>query len=97
MVGQVDPFEGDEVLRLVPSQDAARLLALYGQAVAAEALVRRALAEFGLLDDVATLATVDAADRPVVRLTMTAAGARRLIRLVRGGAGPGRSCWHPAA
>jgi hypothetical protein len=72
MAPPLDPHHPCEVLHLVHRQDVPRLMARYRQALAIETLVRRLLAELGLPEgSVHTVATLDAAECPVVYLTIT--------------------------
>jgi len=85
MVQQVEPpGVGEDVLQYVGPGDGLRVVALYCEALAAEDLVCRALAAMGLGPEVVvTVASVDAAGRPIVCLRLTAVGADRLARRLR--------------
>ena len=78
-----DPHEPSEVLHLVHREDVPRLLARYRQALAIEDLIRHLLAELGVPEGlVHTVATLDAAERPMVYLTITPAAANQFPGLL---------------
>jgi len=89
MAPPLDPHNPCEVLHLVRREDVPRLLARYRQALATETLLRHLLAELGLPEgSVHTVATLDAAERPVVYLTLTPAAVNQVPGLLLPGPPP---------
>jgi hypothetical protein len=85
VISPLDPHDPSEVFHLVHRQDLSRLMARHRQAVATETLLRHLLAELGLPEgSVHTVATLDAAERPVVYLTITSAAASHVPGLLPG-------------
>lgn len=90
MVSENPPGAAEElVLRVVSPGQARRVVAVFWRASQGATALRGVLRQVGLAEDVVRLVpSMDDAGRPVVLLTMTLDGLRRLVQLLGGGPGP---------